>query len=207
MSQGLEALSGKDRISLIIEMAPKGRRCVDVGADHGHVAAALGAVASEREPHRLPRRTDVARTVADGLRGHRDVELAILTGMGPRLILRILDEAPRPQELIAHSPQHSHVLRAGLAARGWRVHQEGLAPENGRLAEVLHLRPGESPHSGYVLEFGESLMRHPWGKQHAAQVQSGWSRLAADAPSETEAHQRALGWIDWLEKHMSLFPG
>jgi len=145
--------------------------------------------------------------VADGLKGHRDVELAVLTGMGPRLILRILDEAPRPQELIAHSPQHSHVLREGLAARGWRVHQEGLAPENGRFAEVLHMRPGSTPHSGHLLQFGAALLRHPWAKAHAAHLMNDWTRLAADAPPHTEAHQRAVSWIEWLNKHMDLFPG
>jgi tRNA A22 N-methylase len=207
MNPAHEALLGKDRLSLIIQLAPKGLRCVDVGCDHGHVAAALGAIASEREGHRLPRREDVARVIADGLRGHKDVDLAILTGMGPRLILGILDRGPSPKEAIVHSPQHSHVLREGLAARGWRVYREGLAPENGRFAEVLHIRPGKSPYAGYVLAFGASLMRHPWAREHAAHLRESWRRLAQDAPEGTEAHSRASGWIEWLDTHMAPNPG
>jgi tRNA A22 N-methylase len=202
MPETNEALSAPNRMALIVQMAPKGKRCVDVGCDHGHVSAALSAVASEKEPHRLPRRTDVPRVVADGLLGHKNVELAILTGMGPKLILKILDAGPSPEEAIVHSPQHTHVLREGLAERGWRVHREGLAPENGRYAEVLHIRRGAPKGDGYLLAFGPSFMEHPWGWTHANRLREDWSRLQSDAPSGTNAHRKASGWIKWLDSQL-----
>lgn len=202
MPESHEALSAPNRLSLIAKMAPKGLRSVDIGCDHGHISAALNAVASEREPHRLPRRTDVPRVVADGLLGHKDVELAVLTGMGPKLILKIIDAGPLPREAIVHSPQHTHVLREGLAERGWRVHREGLAPENGRFAEVLHIRPGDAQGEGYLLAFGPSFFQHPWGWAHATRLREDWARLAGDAPPGTNAHQKATGWIMWLDKQL-----
>ena len=203
----LEPLTGTNRIALIVAMAPARTHVVDVGSDHGHVAAALGAIASEREPHRLPNRHDVPRVVANGLQGHRNVELAILTGMGPRLILSILDAAAPPEEIIVHSPQHAHVLRYGLAERGWRVHREGLAPENGKYAEVIHLKPGRETSSGYPLGFGPSLEQHPWAARHAGILSAGWKRLLEDAPEHTRSHKEAQGWIEWLSRFQTTRPG
>lgn len=204
----LEALhTADDRLSLIIAMAPKGLRTVDVGCDHGHVAAALGAVGSERELHRHSPRRDIPRVVADGLRGHTQVELAILTGMGPRLILGILDRGPAPIQAIVHSPQHSHALRVGLAERGWVVTAEGVAPENGRLAEVLLIEKGEPEGFSFELAFGRALLNHPLGLGHAQQLREDWGRLAADAPADTEAHQKAKQWLLWLDQHIDSFSG
>ena len=199
--------SADDRLSLIIEMAPRGFRTVDVGCDHGHVAAALGAVGSEREWHRHSSRSDIPRVVANGLAGHSDVELAILTGMGPRLILGILDRGPSPLQAIVHTPQHSHALRAGLAERGWEVVAEGLAPENGRFAEVIHIQFGEPEEFSFELCFGRGLMGHPWAKAHAEQLRKDWSRLANDAPEHTNAHQQAKEWLAWLDQHIPTFSG
>jgi len=200
LEHGASLLSAANRLELICKIAPRGLRTVDVGCDHGHVSKTLSAVASEREPHRLPRRTDVPRVVANGLRGHKNVQLAILTGMGPQLILGILKAGPPPGEAIVHSPQHSHVLRMGLKQLGWRIHRQGLAPENGRFAEVMHIRPGKSPHDGYFLGFGADLLGHPWAAQHAQHLRENWTRLAADAPPHTQAHQKAKAWIQWLDK-------
>ena len=204
----LETLySASDRLSLIIQMAPKGLRTVDVGCDHGHVAAALGAVGSEREFHRLSPRKDIARVVANGLAGHSNVELAILTGMGPKLILGILDRGPEPQQAIVHTPQHSHALRLGLAERGWVVLAEGLAPENGRYAEVIHVERGAPEEFSFELGFGRSLMRHPLARAHAEQLRKDWSRLVNDAPEDTDAHRKAKAWLTWLDQHIPSFSG
>jgi tRNA A22 N-methylase len=196
--------SADTRLGLIVQMAPKGLRTVDVGCDHGHVAKALDAVGSEREFHRLPRRLDIHRVVANGLRGHRDVELAIITGMGPRLILQILERGPRPDQAIVHSPQHTHALRAGLAQAGWNVLSQGLAPENGRFAEVLHIIPGEVTAPTKEICFGVSLLEHPWGFEHARILRGDWLRLLQDAPEHTGAHATARSWVAWFDHQLSL---
>jgi tRNA A22 N-methylase len=140
------------------------------------------------------------------LKGHKNVELAILTGMGPNLILGILAAGPSPQQAIVHSPQHSQVLRAGLKRLGWKIHRQGLAPENGRYAEVMHIRPGPSPYSDFVLGFGGALIQHPWAQAHARRLHADWSRLASDAPAFTEAHKKAKNWMHWIDTQFPAEP-
>ena len=196
-----------DRLSLIIQMAPKGLRTVDVGCDHGHVAAAIGAIGSERELHRHSPRQDIPRVVADGLLGHANVELAIITGMGPRLILGILDRGPEPDQALVHTPQHSHALRTGLAERGWVVVADGLAPENGKFAEVIHVKKGDPEDFSFEVAFGRNLIGHPLAIEHARNLRNDWSRLANDAPQGTHAHTQAKAWLAWLDQHILPFSG
>jgi len=179
---------------------------VDVGTDHGHVASRLGAIGSEREFHRLPQRNDIPRVVADGLRGFRAVDVAIITGMGPRPILEILSAGPFPTHAVIHAPQGSHVLRSGLAAQGWMIEMERLAPENNAFAEVIRIRRGAETHSGHTLEFGPYIARDPLCRPHAEQRILAWKELARNAPAETEAHQRALAWVDWLQELLERLP-
>ncbi|MEE2752256.1 MAG: tRNA (adenine(22)-N(1))-methyltransferase TrmK [Myxococcota bacterium] len=194
------------RLQTICEMVPRGAIIVDVGTDHGHVARRRGAVGSEREFHRLPSRTDIPRVVADGLRGFRSVDVAIITGMGPRPILKILSAGPFPTQAVVHAPQGSHVLRRGLAEQGWRIEEERLAPENDAFAEVIRIRRGTETHSGHTLEFGPFLPHDPLCRPHAALRIQAWQTLAQQAPPNTEAHQRAVAWVDWLEELLERLP-
>jgi len=187
-------------------MAPRGSVMVDVGTDHGHVAYRIGAIGSEKEFHRLPNRKDVVRVVANGLRGFRSVDVAIITGMGPRPILEILKAGPRPTEAIVHTPRGSHVLRAGLAADGWRIQEERLAPENDAFAEIIRIREGEEKHRGHALEFGPYLPKDPLCRAHAQERLSAWKALLQQAPGHTQAHQRAKAWVEWLEELLERLP-
>ncbi len=174
---------------------------VDVGCDHGYVAAALGAIGSERRSGRLPRRDDIRLVVADGLRPYRRVDLAIIAGMGPAKILEILRDGPRPAAAVLHTPQHPHALREGLAAAGWRIDDERLAPENGRFAEVLLVRPGEETARGYALRFGPRLIASsaPEVEAHARQLRGWWAGLAAQVPAGAPKRAEAEGWVAWLD--------
>lgn len=131
---------------------------VDVGADHGHVASAVGAIATERMPGRIGRR-DVPWVVADGLAPFRYVDTAVIAGMGAHTILGILDRGPRPRRaLIVHAPDAPALLRRGLAERGWRIDHEMLAPEARRYAEVIRAIPGREPSTGAHLDLGPRLL-------------------------------------------------
>lgn len=153
---------------------------VDVGADHGHVAAASGAVATERLPHRRGRE-DVPWVVADGLRPFRRVGVAIVTGMGAHTILGILDDAPRPRWAVLHAPDDPTTLRRGLVARGWRIDAEALAPETRRHAEILRVTTGEEDATGLRLDIGPRWLEgdDPHAVAHAGHEWRHWSRLAA----------------------------
>ncbi len=174
---------------------------MDVGCDHGHVAAALGAIGTERRSGRLPRRGDIRLVVADGLRPFRRVDLAIIAGMGPEKILRILSEGPQPAAAVVHSPQHEHLLRAGLAARGWRIDAERLAPESGRWTGVIRALPGREAATGMALGFGPRLLERgdPHLLAHARQLRAHWAGLAARIPPGVPARERAARWAAWLD--------
>lgn len=130
---------------------------MDVGADHGHVAHAVGAVALEREPQRIGRR-DVPWVVGDGLSCFRNVDTAIIAGMGALTIAGILERGPAPKQAIVHAPDDPPTLRLRLQELGWQIVDERLAPEAKRFAEVLRIEPGTNPETGLTLELGPRLL-------------------------------------------------
>jgi len=177
---------------------------VDVGSDHGHVAAALASehdlvIATERRSNRLPDQS-LLRVVADGLAPFRRVDLAIVCGMGPHSILHVLSNGPRPRVAVVHSPDRTDTLRRGLKGRGWRIDAEALAMENERCAEVIRIVPGDEPAEGHALLFGPLLLNDPLLSLHVQHVKAHWKRVASAAPPGTQGHQRAIGWLDWLAR-------
>lgn len=183
-------------------MTPPGEVVIDVGCDHGQHTAALGAIGTERELHRLPARIDFPRVVADGLAPFKRVDVAVITGMGAHTILRILREGPKPRAAVVHAPEYSDRLRRGLAAEGWRIVDERLAPEAGRFAEVLLIEPGEMSESGYELEWGPHIPRDPLHLDHARQVLGHKRDVTRKAPAGTRGHEEAKGWVEWLEAYI-----
>lgn len=149
--------AGRPRRALIARLCPPGERIVDIGADHGHVAHAVGAIATERAPHRRGR-PDVPWVVADGLRPFRALDVAIIAGMGAHTIAGILAEAPPLGSAILHAPDDPPTLRCWLAAHGWRIDAEGLAPEARRFAEVIRAVPGRETATGTRLALGPRLL-------------------------------------------------
>ena len=192
-----------NRHQLIIEMTPRGEVVIDVGCDHGHHTRAIGAIGTEREPNRLPARTDIPLVVADGLAPFRRVDVAVITGMGAHTILRVLREGPTPKEAIVHAPEYSDRLRRGLASQGWRIINERLAPEANRFAEVIHIERGEELTCGYELEFGPMLPKDPLHLDHANQLLGHKLTVINKAPEGTRAHTEASGWIEWLRVYIS----
>ncbi len=163
--------ASRDRRAEIVRLVEEIRRpehiVVDVGADHGHVAFAIGAIATERAPGR-PGRTDVPWVIADGLRPFRSVDVAVIAGMGWRTIADILDAAPRPRWVVAHSPEDPVSLRVRLCATGWRIDDEALAREGTRIAEIIRFTPGDEPSDGATRALGPALLvgDHPLKVEH-----------------------------------------
>jgi len=194
------------RLQLVVSLTPPGGVVIDVGCDHGHTSHALGAIATEREPHRLPRRLDIHRVVADGLRGFRHVDTAVITGMGAHVIRRILQQGPKPRVAIVHSPQHTDRLRSGLAQDGWRIDAEGLAPEGLGFAEVIRVVRGREPNEEHTLWFGPHLPGDPLCAAHARTKLAAWRTLLSDAPAGSDTHAQAAQWITWLEDLLYRLP-
>ena len=171
--------TGRARRELLVAMCPSAEFIVDVGADHGHVAHAVGAIATERAPNRAGR-GDVPWVIADGLKPFRRVPCAIIAGMGAETIARILQDGPRPDVAVLHAQDDPPRLRRLLAADDWRIEAEGLAPEAGRYAEVLRVVPGRETATGLWLDFGPVLLRGnaPHKPAHLAQLIGHYERLA-----------------------------
>jgi tRNA A22 N-methylase len=167
-----------------VALCPDARIVVDVGADHGRVAAALGAIATERRPHRRSRAA-VRWVIADGLAPFRAVDVAIVAGMGAATIARILTSGPTPSAVILHAQDDPIRLRRWLAANGWAIDAERLAPEAGRFAEVIRAMPGREPASGLSLDHGPRLLAggDPWLAPHLHELVGYWSDLAARTAS------------------------
>jgi tRNA A22 N-methylase len=130
---------------------------IDVGADHGHVAAALGSIATERDPRRIGRQ-DVTWVVADGLRPFRRVGTAIIAGMGANTIIGILSAGPSPEVAVLHAQDDPPTLRRWLAANGWRLDVELPVREGRGFAIVIRARPGVETASGLHLHHGPRLL-------------------------------------------------
>lgn len=193
--------AGQPRTDLILSLIPAGRTVIDVGADHGYVAASVGGIATERQPHRRGR-VAVRWVVADGLAPFRDVDCAVIAGMGAATIEGILDRGPRPAVAILHAPDDPQRLRRAIAERGYRIDAEGLAPEGNRFAEVLRVVPGHEPAAGLVLEYGPLLLRDgdPWIVPHLAHHLAFHrdlaARIASAAPERAAASARRADFLE-----------
>jgi tRNA A22 N-methylase len=185
------------RFDVIASLVPEGHwPVVDVGADHGRVAEMVGAIATERAPHRRSAKP-LPWVIADGLKPFRHVQVAILTGMGARTIARILKEAPQPSvAVVVHAPDDPILLRQELAALGWKIDEEALAPEAGRFAEVIRAIPGQETAQDATLAFGPRLLRgnDPHLEAHLRQLHAYWSGLASTtkgcAPEKADTFDR-----------------
>ena len=189
---------GRARRELIARLTPRDRGLIiDVGADHGHVAHSVGAVATERMPNRRGR-SDLRWVVADGLAPFRSVDVAVIAGMGAKTIAGILTRGPTPKVAVLHAPDDPPALRLWLASHGFRIMAEGLAPEARRFAEVIRVEPGVETATGLALELGPRLLEggDPLLAEHLQQL-SGWYTGIAQStanrapPKHTWAAERA----------------
>lgn len=175
------------RHRLLVHMCPDVPYIIDVGADHGYVAERLGAIASERMPHRRGA-TPVPWVVADGLKPYKRADAAIIAGMGASKIIDIVSHAPEIPTLILHATDNPAQLRRYLAAHNWRICDEQLAPEANAYAEVLRVTRGQETASGLYLDFGPILTRSnsPMHTKHFMHQRAHWHRVCR----WTEAHDR-----------------
>jgi tRNA (adenine22-N1)-methyltransferase len=185
------------RLEALVALAHGGGFVVDIGADHGRVAAALGAVAVERMPHRVAGTDASVRwVVSDGLTAFRQVDGAVIAGMGARRIAAILTAAPRPGWIVAHADDEPGWLRRWLAEHGWAIEEEDLVLEKGRFHAMLRASAGIEPATGDDLEIGPRLIerRHPllaaWLDHERALLLQRASAAQASAPARADALQR-----------------
>lgn len=132
----------------------------DIGTDHGHLPIALvaagrvdRAIAVDRRPAPLAlARQNIAAAglagrietrLGDGLDplGPREVQVAVLAGLGGRTIRRVVGRADvhglALRRLILQPERDPWLLRAWLADNGWRINDEALVSEGGRFYTAI----------------------------------------------------------------------
>lgn len=197
---------GRARRAVLQALCPAGHVVVDVGADHGLVAQAVGAFASERTPHLVTPRAGVSWIVANGLAPFRRVDVAIIAGMGARSIARILEAGPTPLAVVLHAQDDPRALRQWLARSGWRIDAEQLAPEGRGFAEVIRAFRGQEPSTGLRLELGPVLLESddPWLSAHLDLQIARYAAIAnATRGRAPEAYANAAARRDFLQERKS----
>ena len=192
---------GAPRRKVLIALASTGPEPrVDVGADHGRVAEAIGGFATEIQTDH-PRRAGIQWVVMDGLKGLRHVGTAVIAGMGARTIARILQEAPPIEQAVLHAQDDPPALRRWLAGHGWRITHEALAPEARRFAEIIVAVRGREQATGLELEYGPKLLHgdDPLLRDHLAQLGGHLRRLVAQTAPSPAAHAAHLERARFIE--------
>ena len=121
--------------------------------------------------------------------------------MGARTIAGILDRGPRPALAVLHAQDDPPELRRWLAANGWHIDAEGLAPEAGRFAEVIRAVPGEESAEGLWLDYGPRLLTvgDPLLLDHLDQLMAHHENIArATDGRDSRVHDDARRRADFL---------
>jgi tRNA A22 N-methylase len=181
-------------------MCPERDVIVDVGADHGYVAQRLGGIATERQPHRRGK-TSGPWVIADGLMPFKGVEVAIVAGMGAQKISDILNAGAPVPTVIVHATDSPAKLRLFLAAAGWVIKDEALAPEGRAFAEIIRAERGHETHQELTLAFGPILTqtRGPHHLAHFSFQLRRWQDIAqAASPFDPGRTRKAMERVAFL---------
>jgi len=184
-------------MAAIAAMVPVGSRVADIGTDHAYlpiqlVASGIVSYAVAGEVNLGPYRSAVDSVrrynfsekisvrLGNGLAvlSPGEVDTVVIAGMGGMTIIEILSERPDIAKglsrLILQPMLAAGTVRRWLAANGWRLAEETLAKEDGRIYEVVAVEPGQMDVVEPILfDVGPLLwqQRHPLLKEHlAAQI-------------------------------------
>jgi tRNA (adenine22-N1)-methyltransferase len=194
------------RLSAIAAMVLPGSRIADIGTDHAYLPIYLvsqgispAAVAGDvhKGPYESAKETvtllnlsyKIAVRFGDGLAvlTPGEADTAVIAGMGGPNIIEILDARPEIvaslSRLILQPMIGSAGVRRWLAENGWRLLDETLVEEEGRLYEIMAAERGEAvPVEPVLYEIGPLLweQRHPLLKTHLDNLIGQYSRVVAE---------------------------
>lgn len=169
-----------ERLKAVAEFIPSGSTTADIGTDHAYLATALaekGAVKVIAADLNSGPCESARHTVRDN--GWEDkievrqgnglsvlsvgeVENVCIAGMGGELISAILGAKPDITEklnrLVLQPMNDTASVRRWLYQNGWRIIDETLAKESGRLYEIICAEHGTGKiPEGIMLEIGEKI--------------------------------------------------
>ena len=190
------------RLRAVAELVPVGAPVVDVGAGHGLLCLwllargrASGCIATERDQAAGASLVDLGDVpglevrFGDGLRalevGDRP-EVLVISGLGARSMLRILEEAgervSRLRRLVLQPQTEAGRLRRWIVDRGLTMTEERMTLDRGRFYVTIaaEARPTVRPVSHPALSFDELMEAGPClVRSSNPLVPEYWRRVAA----------------------------
>jgi len=155
------------RLQAVADMVTEGRRVADIGCDHGYVSIYLcqkkrcsKVIAMDVKKGPLERaRINIDRyglsdyietrlSDGTGALGKGEVDTLLLSGMGGRLTIRILEQGIKRlgkfSELILQPQSEIFLVRAFLRQQGIEIVDENMVLEDGKFYPVIKAQPVES---------------------------------------------------------------
>ncbi|MCL6446913.1 MAG: class I SAM-dependent methyltransferase [Armatimonadetes bacterium] len=169
------------RLLAVAEFVPPGRVVADIGTDHACLPVYL--VQTGRSPrviatelnekpweralswvtaNRLESKIEVRRGAGLEPLAPGEVQAVVVAGLGGKTIKQLLAAAPevlcRLERLVLQPMADAGDLRLWLADQGWRLAEEALVEEDGRLYAIIAAAPGkEAAADRFLIEIGPRL--------------------------------------------------
>lgn len=193
------------RLAVLAAFVPYGSTAADIGTDHAYLPIFLieqgicrfviatdlreGPYQSAEQKikeHALEQR--ICLRLGDGLQPLRpgEVEVVVLAGMGGNTIRGILAGEPQTlagiKRLVMQPMTDAGDLRIWLAANGWKIADEELVEDDGRLYVIIAAEPGsEVTRDPVFLELGPRLLekKSPLMERHLQNFLAKYERILA----------------------------
>lgn len=202
------------RLAAIRDFIPPGAVVADIGTDHAALPLELvnigrcpRAIATDinEKPYHIARAAVEQRNLkgsvevrrGDGLRvltpGEADV--LVLAGMGGGTIIKILEDSQGVlagvKRLVLQPMTDTGEVRLWLAGSGWRIVEERLVSEEGKLYAVMAAEPGEnSEEDSFLLELGPLLVkgRDPLLGEYLESLKANYQKVLAGLTRSRSEH-------------------
>lgn len=208
------------RLAALAAFIPHGSIAADIGTDHAYlpiflvkqgicrfvIATDLREGPFQSAKHKIKEHTledRISLRLGDGLQPLKpgEVEVVVLAGMGGNTIRGILAGAPPTlagiKRLVMQPMADAGDLRNWLAANGWKIADEELVEEDGRIYVVIAAEPGcEATCDPLYLELGPRLLekKSPLLERHLNSFMVKYERVLAGLAlaHSTAAREKAL---------------
>jgi len=208
------------RLAALAAFIPHGSIAADIGTDHAYlpifliekeiclfvIATDLREGPYQSAAHKIKEHALEARIglrLGDGLKTLQpgEVEILVLAGMGGNTIRGILAESPQTlagiNRLVLQPMTDAGDLRVWLAANGWKIADEELVEDDGRIYVIIAAEPGcEVTSDPVLLELGPRLLEKgsPLLERHLDSFTVKYERVLAGLAlaQSTAAREKAM---------------
>lgn len=214
-----------ERLAAIAAFVPQGAKLADIGTDHAYLPIALlsagrinQAVAGEvnKGPYESAKAAikqykweqSIQLRLGNGLEviAPGEVDTVVIAGMGGSTIIDILTRYPATTEsvetLILQPMVAGAAVRRWLTDNGWRISDENLVVDEGRIYEIIVAVKGQAKEEDPILaEIGPVLWakRHPLLKEHLQRLINQTRRILAEMAVSPDA-SRSEAYRDYQTK-------